>query len=226
MSIIAPNATGQTNTGTGASNTTDSSPTAGMGEEFNSFIKLLTAQVRNQDPLSPMDSTQFVEQLATFSTLEQQVRGNESLESIATMMNDLHAIIASEWLGQTVSVESSWLPYQGDPVEFTFDVPDGIDKAVLTIRDTDGEVVWTQTLDPSDESQSWEGQTQDGSELPADSLLQFGIDLYRGAEYAGTVAPRIITTVTNVATEQGEMRIGTSAQVSSDIGGVRKVGDE
>ncbi|MEZ5946734.1 MAG: flagellar hook capping FlgD N-terminal domain-containing protein [Hyphomonas sp.] len=45
----------------------------GIGEEFNSFIQLLTAQVRNQDPLSPMDSTQFVEQLATFSTLEQQV---------------------------------------------------------------------------------------------------------------------------------------------------------
>ncbi len=223
MPTIAPDAASQSASN---SSTNTNSTTSRMGEEFNSFIQLLTAQVRNQDPLSPMDSTQFVEQLATFSTLEQQVRGNESLESIATMMNDLHAIIASEWLGQTVSVESSWVPYQGNPVEYTFDAPEGADKAVLTIRDVDGEVVWTETLDPSQESQSWDGRTQSGETLPPDSLYQFSIDLYKGAEYGGSVAPRIITTVTNVGAEQGELRLGTAAQVSSDIGGVRKVDTE
>lgn len=222
MSIIPPNTAAQASAGASGA---ESASASGMGEEFNSFIQLLTAQVRNQDPLSPMDSTQFVEQLATFSTLEQQVRGNESLASIATMMSDLHAIIASEWLGQKVSIESSWLPYQGDPIEFTFDMPDEADKAVLTIRDSDGEVVWTETLDPDEESQVWSGQTQDGGEIPPDSLLQFSIDLYAGTEYGGSVAPRVITTVTNVGTEYGEMRLGTSAKLSSDIGGVRKISD-
>ncbi|MEM9988284.1 MAG: flagellar hook capping FlgD N-terminal domain-containing protein, partial [Pseudomonadota bacterium] len=45
-------------------------------DEFNQFLQLLTAQVENQDPLEPLDSTQFVEQLATFSSLEEQVQTN------------------------------------------------------------------------------------------------------------------------------------------------------
>lgn len=51
-------------------------------EEFSQFLELLVAQVENQDPLEPLDSTAFVEQLATFSSLEQQVQTNDLLSSI------------------------------------------------------------------------------------------------------------------------------------------------
>ncbi len=56
------------------------------GEEFSTFLTLLTAQIKNQDPLAPLDSTQFVEQLATFSNLELQAKGNAVLEDIAFML--------------------------------------------------------------------------------------------------------------------------------------------
>ena len=65
-----------------ASSETDTS------EQFDTFLRLLTAQIQNQDPLAPLDSTQFVEQLATFSNLELQAQGNQTLESIATMLAD------------------------------------------------------------------------------------------------------------------------------------------
>ena len=194
-----------------------------FGEEFMSFIQLLTAQVRNQDPLSPMDSTQFVEQLATFSNLEQQVVGNKSLESIATMIGDLHSMLASEWLGQRVSVETSWVPYSGDPVDFEFDLPDGVDKAVLAVVDTDGEAVWSQDLDLSKDAHSWDGDTLTGQKPATDTLFEFGISLNQDGQYLGTVAPRIITEVTDVASENGTMRVGTSSRVSADMSAVRKV---
>lgn len=57
-----------------------------QGEEFTTFLTLLTAQIKNQDPLAPLDSTQFVEQLATFSNLELQAQGNEFLENISQML--------------------------------------------------------------------------------------------------------------------------------------------
>ncbi|WP_051881538.1 flagellar hook capping FlgD N-terminal domain-containing protein [Parvularcula oceani] len=57
-------------------------PQAGQPEELTQFLSLLTTQIRNQDPLTPLDSTAFVEQLATFSSLEQQVQTNRHLESI------------------------------------------------------------------------------------------------------------------------------------------------
>jgi len=70
------------------SDTVQTTPPAstGSGEEFTTFLTLLTAQIRNQDPLAPLDSTQFVEQLATFSNLELQAEGNQTLEDIALML--------------------------------------------------------------------------------------------------------------------------------------------
>lgn len=56
------------------------------GEDFETFLTLLTAQIRNQDPLAPLDSTQFVEQLATFSSLELQAKGNQTLEEIVGLL--------------------------------------------------------------------------------------------------------------------------------------------
>ncbi len=56
------------------------------GEEFSTFLTLLTAQIKNQDPLAPLDSTQFVEQLATFTNLELQAKGNQSLERITALL--------------------------------------------------------------------------------------------------------------------------------------------
>ena len=75
--------------------TSTASTTPGLGADFTSFIELLTAQVRNQDPLAPMDSTQFVEQLATFSSLEQLVQSNDSLASIASMFSELLEVVTA-----------------------------------------------------------------------------------------------------------------------------------
>lgn len=81
----------ETNTDTDTSTNTDTTATStasnlNAGEEFDTFLTLLTAQIKNQDPLAPLDSTQFVEQLATFSGLELQATGNNFLEDIATML--------------------------------------------------------------------------------------------------------------------------------------------
>lgn len=64
----------------------DTSSAPQTGEEFSTFITLLTAQIRNQDPLAPLDSTQFVDQLATFSNLELQAKGNQTLEEISRLL--------------------------------------------------------------------------------------------------------------------------------------------
>jgi len=91
--------TGSTGTSSTTPATTNSSTTpatqvanqvqaadATSGEEFDTFLQLLTAQIRNQDPLAPLDSTQFVEQLATFSNLELQASGNQTLDAISAQL--------------------------------------------------------------------------------------------------------------------------------------------
>lgn len=79
--------TSTTDTTTDLTASLESLTTSDAGsDEFNTFLTLLTAQIRNQDPLAPLDSTQFVEQLATFTNLELQAKGNASLENIENML--------------------------------------------------------------------------------------------------------------------------------------------
>lgn len=71
-----------------ATTAASAAPPTFVGEEFTQFLELLTTQVQNQDPLEPLDSTAFVEQLATFSALEQQVQSNEYLKQILSAVEE------------------------------------------------------------------------------------------------------------------------------------------
>ena len=215
-------ATGAQSAGTSA---TTASPTQQVGEEFTAFIRLLTAQVQNQDPLAPMDSTQFVEQLATFSTLEQQVRSNDSLDTISTMIGDLHSMLASDWLGQEVMVQSDWVPYAGETVKYALDAPENANGAVLTVQNAEGDVVWTETLDLDEATHTWNGETKSGITAASDELFKFNIDVYENGAHLGTLAPKVITKITDVANEDGTLRFGTASHLTADLSTVEKISD-
>lgn len=223
MTTITPTTTEATLATPAPSTTTNE--TNFSGEEFNSFLQLLTAQIQNQDPLAPLDSTQFVEQLATFSSLEQQVRSNSSLDSIAAMIGDLHSVVASEWLGSRVSVNSSSAPFIGEPIEFSFDTPAQADRAVLTVRGADGSDIWSQDLDLDASVHAWDGRTTGGDVAATDTIVDIRVDLFRGTEPIGSASPRIVTTVTDVAADGGGLRIGTKSHLTSDISDVRRLSD-
>ena len=195
-----------------------------VGSEFNAFIKLLTAQIRNQDPLSPMDSTQFVDQLATFSSLEQQVNSNTYLENIASMIGGLHSsILAGQWLGETVAVDTSWAPYEGEGVEFVVDIPESTDETILKVRDANGNEIWSKTLDPEATSYTWNGETATEGELAEDGLYQFEIQMYKDGELQRTTSPRLIGTVTGVtADENGTLLLETSLNLTTEMANVEK----
>jgi len=198
--------------------------TPNIGAEFNSFIQLLTAQIRNQDPLSPMDSTQFVDQLATFSSLEQEVRSNSHLENIASLIGGLHSsLIAGQWLGETVAINASWAPYTGNPVEYVVNFPDTADETVLKVRDSTGKEIWSETLDPSKDSYFWDGNLSSGDDPAADGLYQYEIQMYKDGELIRTTSPRFITTVTGMtSSDDGTLMVGTALNLTTDLANVEK----
>lgn len=219
MSVINALATAPTST----SAATSSSQPA-IGEEFNSFLKLLTAQMRNQDPLAPLDSTQFVEQLATFSALEQQVKSNSSLETIASMMNDMTGLLASQWIGQTVSFEAPRIPYTGENVNFAVEPPGENQTNVLNIKDASGQTVWSETLDPESIVHTWDGRLSSGGSATQGQTYTFSIDTYgAGNVRVASAAPDLITTVTGISSEDGVLTASTAAQLSSQLSLVTKL---
>nr|WP_321509236.1 flagellar hook capping FlgD N-terminal domain-containing protein [uncultured Hyphomonas sp.] len=198
--------------------------TQSIGKEFNSFIKLLTAQIRNQDPLSPMDSTQFVDQLATFSTLEQQVASNTHLEGIASMIGGLHSsILAGQWLGETVAIDTSWAPYSGEGVDLVVDIPESTDETTLKVRDADGNEIWSKTLDPEASTYTWNGETSTGDQMAEDGVYQLEIQMYKDGELQRTTSPRLIGTVTGVTVdENGTLLLETSLNLTTEMANVEK----
>ena len=209
---------------TGTSNASNSAiNTSGIGEEFNNFLQLLTAQIKNQDPLSPLDSTQFVEQLATFSSLEQQVKTNASLEGIASMIGDLHAIVANDWLGQEVAVASKHVAYEGEPVEFEVNPSLAHDQAMLTVKDSQNNIVWQEELDPSTDRHTWDGAIANQNGKASSGIYQFQLDLFQDGQPVAQTDAEFVSKVTALGNENGKLVLGTENYLTGDLATTRKL---
>ena len=100
------NANTTNTTGTGSTGTSSSSSTAmqQLSGNMNTFLTLLTTQLQNQDPLSPMDSTQFTQQLVEYSQVEQQINTNSNLQNLISLQQSGAGAAAVSYLGKDVTV--------------------------------------------------------------------------------------------------------------------------
>src|SRR2546421_1570606 len=95
-------------TSTNASTTnTSSTATAGISDNFQTFLTLLTTQLQNQNPLDPLDTNQFTQQLVQFAGIEQQLKSNEQLKSLVEIEKSAQATQALVYVGNTVAVDGS-----------------------------------------------------------------------------------------------------------------------
>jgi len=146
-----------------AAGNNSASPT--ISGDFETFLKMLTTQIQNQDPLSPMDAESFASQLATFSMVEQQTLTNQSLSALINgQTSDLDRFIGI--VGRTVSHEGGTY-FSGKEVYFQLDRPISDSAATLDILDVEGEVVVSLALSNGQERVAWSGKTGDGSMVDA-----------------------------------------------------------
>lgn len=148
-----------------------------LSEDFDAFLELLTTQVTNQDPLEPLDSTQFVEQLATFSALEQQVATNSHLETITGLIRGGLGGESQQLLGQTIRADAVVAQGPFPPVEIT--APSGVEGR-LVVTNAAGDRVFTDTGAEASSSWSWDGRTVAGANVPR-GTYQFFIETAGGA---------------------------------------------
>lgn len=137
-------------------------------QDFDSFLRLLTAQLRNQDPLKPIDSTEFVAQLASFSSVEQLIGVNEKLEELASR-DDLAGMTGL--LGMEAGLPATGFRADGSEMDFQLSPVPGAETAVLTIRGTDGALLREIPFDPSlGGAVTWDGRDAAGSTVASGGL--------------------------------------------------------
>jgi flagellar basal-body rod modification protein FlgD len=163
-------ATGTT-TPSAATTASTAAPTTGIKADFNMFLKLLTTQMQNQDPLSPMDTSQYTQQLVQYSQVEQSVQQNTTLNSILSNLSNQGLTQASGMIGRSVTLNSDVAGLAaGTPAAWSYSAARPVSTLTSSITDASGKVVMTSTMTPNAQgTMAWNGTLADGSTAPAGS---------------------------------------------------------
>jgi flagellar basal-body rod modification protein FlgD len=133
--------------------------------DFNTFLRMLTVQMQNQDPLNPIDSADYAVQLATFSGVEQQVRTNQLLADLQGRFQQLGMAEMASWIGKEARSPAP-VNYDGSAVTLSPNPAVGANRAVLVVKDAGGNLVSREEIPVSAEPYSWLGAGADGAPLP------------------------------------------------------------
>lgn len=142
------------------------------------FLTLLVAQLKNQDPMNPMDNADFTAQMAQFSSLEQLMTVNKNLEILTTSANATNSAQAMALIGKEVKAEGENIHVKnGIGSDISFELPESASRVLISIEDENGNVFRTieQTSMGAGAHQiAWDGKGQYGAPLP-DGLYTYSV---------------------------------------------------
>ncbi len=172
---------------------------------LDSFLTLLTTQLKNQDPLDPLDTEKFTSQLVQFASVEQSIQTNTHLETLIGLQAAADREGALAMIGRTVLVEADKAPLGGAGAEWSYDLPQGAASVRLLIVNEKGQPVAQFAGDPGAGAHpfKWDGRLGDGGTAPT-GVYRLIVD---AKDAAGVAAPFVL---------QSAMRV---TGVSFDVGG-------
>lgn len=145
-----------------------------LADDYNRFLELLTAQVSNQDPLEPMDSSTFVTQLAQLSQVEQTVKANSNLENISAQIASANSMRELDLIGHKVTVTGNNFEAGDLPVELGYSLAAEADSVAINILASDGTVVDTlvdmPTTPGTTHKFAWAGPEDNGEPMRYDGF--------------------------------------------------------
>lgn len=139
-----------------------------LASTFDNFLLLLTTQLQNQDPLSPLDTNQFTEQLVQFTNVEQSIKTNAKLDQLIALQGANQLTGALDYVGRTVEVDSVVLDLSDGAATMTYDLASNAEQATIEIIDEDGNTVRTLTVEGTAgrHEATWDGKDGSGDDLP------------------------------------------------------------
>ncbi|MGE5465794.1 MAG: flagellar hook assembly protein FlgD [Ignavibacteria bacterium] len=178
---------GSKNSSSSGSSKADEKTTAGIQ---NQFLKLLTTQLQNQDPLNPMDNAQMTSQLAQISTVEGIQQLNGTLQTMLGNTQDSQAMQAAALVGHGVLVPGSSMTLANGAAYAGFDLKSAADKVTVTIKDANGQVVRTLDLGAAQAGSNmftWDGKNGNGT-VVADGNYKFMVSAVQGSSDVNATA--------------------------------------
>ena len=179
-------------------------PSGFAGGDFETFLKMLTTQIKNQDPLNPMEGSDFAVQLATFSGVEQQVRTNQLLEKLAGA-NDAGLVSMAEWIGRDVRTTAP-VHFDGRPLTLDIQPDPAASQVELVTLDGSGREVLRESIGTGAGEIDWVGRSGSGEFLGA-GTYSFKLVSKRGDDILKTAAVGVYVRVLGVETTADGTRL-------------------
>lgn len=188
--------------------TRSSSSTQQLFDDYETFLTLLTTQIKNQDPLDPMDTSEFTSQLVEYASVEQQIATNDVLAEIRSLSASSVNTMALDYVGKTVEIDSDYAALQDQQATWSYDLHDAADSITIRVLDENGDVVYETEGETASGTHSftWDGMDEDGSQL-ADGPYRLEV---AAVDAAGNKISADITSfgrVTRVSTVDGEVSL-------------------
>jgi flagellar basal-body rod modification protein FlgD len=163
--------TGVSSAITAAVNNSVAATTSGnqtLASNFQTFLQLLTTQLKNQNPLDPLDTNQFTQQLVQFSQVEQQLKANDQLATLVSLQRTAQSTAALGFVGATVVTDGTTARLANNQATWSFSV-DKPAAATINVKSATGQVAYsgTFTINPGTQQFVWDGRGNDGTLWPA-----------------------------------------------------------
>lgn len=180
--------------------------TTGFGNDFSTFLSLLTTQLKNQDPTQAMDTNQMTQQLVQFASVEQQIGMNSNLKTLIGLQQTAQLTAAAPLIGKQVEVVSDRLSLQDGSA--TLRLPAGSGKAVVSILDPLGRVLRQDqvTLGAAAQDWSWNGRDA-GKKLLPDGAYGFAVTAPDGTGTPQPVAATVVARATAAEQQDGALKL-------------------
>ncbi|MBO6038176.1 MAG: flagellar biosynthesis protein FlgD [Acetobacter sp.] len=155
--------------GSSTDNSTDdaSNALATLANSYTTFLTLLTTQLQNQDPTSPMSTNAFTTELAQFTGVEQQVETNQKLSSLISLNESAQLTNDSDLVGRTANATTTELPLQNGSASLSFNGLAG-EPIAIAVANAAGQVVYTDAFSAQNGTNTWtwNGKDSNGNVLP------------------------------------------------------------
>lgn len=204
------------------STTTTSSTTSSTSSALSStdFLQLLCVQLQNQNPLDPTDSDEFMSELVSYASLDQQTEMNSQLSELVTAVNSLLSANALGYVGRTVEAEGDTATLTDGSAKWSYSLDSNAASTTITVKDANGTTVYSTTGDTSsgDHTFTWDGTTNSGAKRTSGEYtisVAATDSTGRGVE----VTTAVIGEVTGVDSSSGTpvLQIGNATFALSDI---------
>jgi flagellar basal-body rod modification protein FlgD len=178
------------------------SSSSGITSDFDTFLSMLTAQARYQDPLEPVESTEYASQLAQFSAVEQQVQTNDLLNSMMEQLSATNLSEFSQWIGMQARSPAATY-FDGTPITIAPEPASGTDEMNLLIYDAQKDEVGRLPLSVSNETYEWDGRDGYGNTLPQGNYT-FVLETKIAGDVTDQISTDSYTTINEVRNVSGE----------------------